>query len=351
MAEVRIIPESIQLIKMSDEEYFSEKYREFISNSKLSLFNEDEGGSLEKYLEGFKSSYSESFELGSAVHSIVLQPEYYAVSRITKPTAKLGMFAEEVFKLRQDGYPIWAAIKEASLNADYYAGKLTDNKLKTAINKSLPFYLNRLRIVENFGEKIPIYLSDSMKYKFEQCLLGIESNQTVKNLLNPRGLLDIPEVFNEYAIFCSIVVKTEEFEVELKIKGKLDSFTIDHEAKVITLNDLKTSGKPCKFFMGNEVIEIDEEGNETNRWFDGSFQKYHYARQLGLYVWLLQAAIKTIRNCEGYKFKANMLVVETVPNFKSIAYPVNSKEIRSGLDEFKKIIVDIAKWKYQTQKH
>jgi hypothetical protein len=80
MAEIKIIPESIQLIRMSDEEYFSEKYKDYISNSKLGLFNEDEGGSLEKYLEGFTSTHSDSFELGSAVHAVVLQPESYTVS-------------------------------------------------------------------------------------------------------------------------------------------------------------------------------------------------------------------------------------------------------------------------------
>ena len=62
---LEIIPESIQLIKMTDEEYFSEKYKDYISNSKLSLIDPTAGGSPEKYLEGFKGSYNESFELGT----------------------------------------------------------------------------------------------------------------------------------------------------------------------------------------------------------------------------------------------------------------------------------------------
>ena len=39
MAVIEIVPESIQLIKMTDEEYFSDKYKDYISNSKLGLLN------------------------------------------------------------------------------------------------------------------------------------------------------------------------------------------------------------------------------------------------------------------------------------------------------------------------
>ena len=72
MVKIEIIPESIELIKLTDEEYFSNKYKDYISNSKLSLLNPDEEGSIEKYESGFDSKFSDSFELGGAVHAIVL---------------------------------------------------------------------------------------------------------------------------------------------------------------------------------------------------------------------------------------------------------------------------------------
>jgi len=62
---IEIIPDSIELVKMDDATYFSEQYKDYISNSKLSLINEDEGGSEEKFFSGFKSSFSDSFELGT----------------------------------------------------------------------------------------------------------------------------------------------------------------------------------------------------------------------------------------------------------------------------------------------
>ena len=48
------ILDSIEFIGMSDEEYFSDKYSNYISNSKLSLINPIQGGSPELYKEGVK---------------------------------------------------------------------------------------------------------------------------------------------------------------------------------------------------------------------------------------------------------------------------------------------------------
>lgn len=58
------MPETIQCIKMTDEEYFSEKYRGYISNSRLALINPEQGGSPEKYADGFEGGFNASFQLG-----------------------------------------------------------------------------------------------------------------------------------------------------------------------------------------------------------------------------------------------------------------------------------------------
>jgi hypothetical protein len=185
-----------------------------------------------------------------------------------------------------------------------------------------------------------------MKFKLEQCLLGLSENPKFQQTLTPKGLLSDPEYYNEYAIFCTVLVTTDEFSIEVKIKGKLDNFTINHEDLLITLNDLKTTGKPAKFFMGNYVKEIGEDGESRQRWYNGSFQTYHYYRQMGLYLWLLQAALKQLHGYD-YKLKANMLLVETIPNFKCAICPVNGKYITKGLNEFKSILLKIAEWKHQ----
>ena len=341
MAKIEIIPESIQFLKMSDEEYFSAKYKSYVSNSKIGMLNPQEGGSLEKFKEGFKSEYSASFELGSAVHAMILQPELYEITEIRKPSGKLGVFVEKVFELRKQGYPIYAAIEEASIQADYYSGKLKDKRLKTAIKSGLPFYLNRLKVKESI-DKTTIFLSEAMSNQFESCLNGLLTNQSAMKILRPEGLLEDPVVFNEYAILCELKVTLDSGdEVIIGFKGKLDNVTIDYEQNKVNLNDLKTSGKPVKYFMGNHVLV-----GEDKVWYDGSFQKYHYYRQMGVYLFLLQAAINQ-QSEQTFKYGANMVVVETVPNFQSKVYPVSNKLIKAGLDEFKRLLIILAEWKLQ----
>lgn len=341
MAIIEIVPGSIRLQKMNDVEYFALKG--YISNSKLGLINPDEGGSPENYVSGFKGGYSESFELGTAIHSMVLQPEFYHIAEINKPTGKLGVWAEQVYKLRQEGLTIKQATTQASIDADYYTSKFSDTRFKTAVKGSLDFYLKRMKFEEVIDKQV-LFLSKPMQLKFEQCMLGVASNQRMLNILNPEGLLTPVEVFNEYAIFCEIdYIDEDTGEItRLKLKAKLDNFTIDHELELVTLNDLKSSGKPSKFFMGNEVTKTNEVGEQTTEWYDGSFQKYHYGRQCALYLWMLQCAMKEIYNL-SYKSKVNILVIETIPDFKSRVCVIKGKDIKAGLNEFKNLITLVVK--------
>jgi len=343
MEKIEIIPESIQLIKLSDEEYFSDKYKDYISNSRLGLLDPDEGGSVEKYNSGFQNKYSESFELGSAVHALVLQPKYFFISDIRKPSSKLGQFADKAYQYMQNGLLEDDAIKQASIDADYYSGKLTEKRLQTALESCRPYWESRRKNQSFIDQQIannkePIFLSEAMNHKFESCISSIESDSKIMSTLHPEGFLIPAESYNEYAIFAEMNVTLKSGKVvKMKIKGKLDNYTIDNETQEITLNDLKTTGKPVSFFMGNWV---KPEGSSNKVWYDGSFQHFHYYRQMGLYLWLLSCALKATRDI-SYNLKANMLVVGTV-DFNSKLYHVSQKNIKKGLDEFKKLIIILA---------
>jgi len=352
MAKIEIVPGTIKLIKMTDNQYFSDDYKEYISNSKLGLINPDEGGSPEKYELGFKSDYSDSFELGSAVHAIVLQPDEYIIAKIHKPTGKLGVFAEKAYPSVMDLANIATdisteIIEDASKQADYYVGKLTSKRVETALAACVPYWEKRREYEYTLSEEIKtkqIYLSAPIYDKYNQCMLGINANSKFYEILYPKGLLNNAEFFNEYAILCEVDLITDEETIRLKLKAKLDNFTIDHETQTVTLNDLKTSGKPVNYFMGNKVKTFTVETGEQWVWYDGSFQKYHYYRQLGMYLWLLQCAVKELYGF-NYKSKANMLVIETIPDFKCKIFPVNGTHIKTGLEEFKNLLIMVAKWK------
>lgn len=56
--------DTLRLQKIEDEEYFSKKYSNYISNSRLGLINPSQDGSFEKFIQGFKPIYSAAFDLG-----------------------------------------------------------------------------------------------------------------------------------------------------------------------------------------------------------------------------------------------------------------------------------------------
>lgn len=343
MEEIIIIPESLQLVKMTDEEYFSEKYKDYISNSRLGYLDPDNDGSIEKYLKGFEEKYSESFELGSAIHAILLQPESHVISKYDKPSGKLGVFVENVFRLRRKGFTLINAINQAKVESDYYKDSLTSTRLKTAIRKSLRYYLDRLKNDEIVIDKKIIYLSSTLKEKFNLCINSLNSNKSLLKKLRPDSLFFPCEIFNEYAILGEIKVVIGDSSTILKIKAKLDNFTIDHEIQQITLNDLKSTGKPVSYFMGNNITEYDEHGNKKIVWKNGSFQTYKYYRQMGFYLWLLNAYLSYTYNYK-YKLNANMLLVETMPDYNTKVCKVGNDYINKGLVEFKKLILILAKW-------
>lgn len=345
MASIEIITETIELKKISDLDYFSKEYENYISNSKLGLLNPKEGGSLEKFKQGYNNEYSSSLELGSAIHGIILQPDEYEIAETRKPGGKIGNFTEVVLKYRKQGLKFKEAIEIASNEANYYSGKLSPARLKTAMLKSLKYYLAKLH--EEPSEKQLIYLAEgSMEEKFDACVKSLNSGKNLL-LLKPIGEFSAPEIYNEYGIFCDMKVTLDDGRsVIIPLKAKLDNFSINHDTETVTLNDLKTTGKPGSYFMGNNV-KFPE--NEELVWIDGSFQKYHYYRQLGLYFWLLQTVVTTSYGIVGYKYKVNILAVETIPDYKSFIYHIHKGFINMGLQEFKELMLLFAKHKLDNE--
>lgn len=321
---IKIIPESVKLLRLSDEEYFSDTYKDYISNSSLSLLDPANNGSIKKFLDGYKNDYSESFELGSAVHLECLQKGEYKIIDIDKPTSKLGVFSEKLYDLRKKGLPIYKAIQEASIQANYYANKLNDKKIKNALTQLLPYYLQRLELPEDNYVILPSRLYE----KYTMMMKSINSNKKFLAKLNPNDEFnDNVKIYNEYAILCEIDIDGRI----IKFKGKLDNFTVDEENKKITLNDLKTTGKPINHFMGNYIYK---EGGER-QWYSGSFQRYNYYRQLAVYLILLK---KALPQYSDYTYNCNMLVVEALPDYKSDIFKVSLKHLQQGLEEFKNLL-------------
>ena len=325
--DIQIIPllDTLRLQKISDEVYFSEKYKGYVSNSRLGLINPQQGGSPEKFFEGFKSEYSSSLEIGSAVHELVLQPDLFVLEENTqKPTAKLGAMADALYSVfLTNGKVTKEDVIEASIKVNYYRDKITDTRYKEVIEKCTPYW-NFRKSLDTSETRDRIFLDHKSTEIVKSCVESISSNNKITELLHPKGIVEDPISENEQAILLDVkVICPNGKEFILRLKVKLDNYTIDKETNTITVNDVKTISR-----FVNEI--------------DGNIERFHYSRELAMYLYLLKLCAEKFYGMTDPKMKANYLVVSTVPDFYSKVRPVTNKELKYGFFEFSKLLKYVA---------
>lgn len=323
LSEIKLTPllDTLQLVKISDAEYFSPKYGEYISNSRLGLLNPRQGGSPESFFTGFKDEgFISSLVIGSAVHELVLQNESFELApALSKPTAKMGAMADEL-------YPVWlkhpirtADITEASNKINYYKGKLTSDRIKQVNEQCIPYWKARKQLVSNSNKEL-IYLDDKSRDTVYNCVEALTNNPQVQELLHPSGLIDALISLNENALLLDVQAECPNGKTFIiHLKAKLDNFTIDLESDTVVVNDVKTIGKV--------VSEIDS-----------NISKYHYSRELAMYLFLLRLYVIKEYGIKNPTMKANYLVVSTVPQYYTKVRAMTKKECYAGLHEFRTLL-------------
>lgn len=327
LKDIKITPliETIKFLEISDEEYFGEKYADYISNSRLKLINPEQDGSPSAYLAGVGSEgrYSDSLYFGSAVHELVLQPEsFILIDSVNRPTAKAGFMADELYPTFIANSVVTAdEIIAASNKIGYYKGKMDSDKMDALRIKCENYYAQRTAYEwgSNYvANKTPIYLDAKSRDRLRECITSVECNPQIQALLNPDYLLEKPISKNESVLLIDVLVEHNGLSKVLKLKAKLDNFTYSPESNELVLNDLKTSG--------HYLTKFKE-----------SFDKYHYARQMAMYLWMLRLYIKEEYNVEP-ELKSNMLIVSTIPDFRSGVFPVTNKHMQEGFGEFTRLL-------------
>lgn len=317
--------DTLKLEKIDDSIYFSTKYSNYISNSRLGLINPNQGGSPESFFNGFKPIYSSSLDLGSTVHQMCLQRDLFTIcNEVDKPSAKMGILADKLYKDYDNISP--ELICKVAGEIDYYHGLLSEKQVNNVIEKCTPYWNSRKRYESIYtGTKEVIFLEPKLRETAYNCINAIESNKKIQNLLHPIGLLENPLSENEQAILLDIRVDIPENDKHfiLKLKSKLDNYTIDKESNVITVNDIKT--------LGRVVSEVSV-----------NIEKYHYNRELAMYSFLLSLVAKKYYNLENPKVKGNYLVVSTIPQYYTKVVPMTVKMFTEGWMEFKKLLTLVA---------
>lgn len=324
--QIQIIPllDTLKLQKIDDSEYFSEKYNGYISNSRLSLINPDQDNDPKAFFEGLgkHNKYSDALIFGSAVHELTLQPElFHLCTTVDRPTAKAGFMADELFEEYKKNPSIsQEAFIEASNKVDYYKGNFDKEKQNSLVTKCLDYWNKRKEYELNTLESVPIYLDPKGRERVIQCVNALKENKSVQKLLHPEGLIEDPISENEQAILLDVKVVVPDCEpFVLRLKAKLDNYTIDKETNTIVVNDVKTIGKIVSEFPNN-------------------FKRFHYHRELSLYSWLLSLVAKKYYGMENCTIQSNCLVVSTIPKYYTKVYEVTKADFTRGWEEFKALL-------------
>ena len=318
-----------QIVDISDEEYFGKKYSKWVSNSKLSLINPDEEGSPEKFDAGLgeNKKYSDALVFGSAIHELILQPQFFMLNEvINRPSGKPGFMFDYII---DNGLVVdRESIIEAAGVMDYFKGNPKEEKIQELLDTHKDYYEYMYSEDKCYDNEAitQIYLSSYDRMRAKACVESIKNNNNFRNLLHPEYAYIPPTVKNEATVLLTIEVKVPKGNsleiVPIKLKGKLDNFVVDYEDEIIKLNDLKTTGKDIPNFKE-------------------SFEKYHYARQMGLYLWMLKAIYSDEKH-KKFDIAANMLVVQTKAPFTSKVFPVSLTTVQDGLKEAAQLIKRVA---------
>jgi len=186
-----------------------------------------------------------------------------------------------------------------------------DNDLCLELEKFWKYYEKPLNQNITF-----IYLDPKGKEKVKQCASALGKNQSIQNLLHPNGILETPISENEQAILLDVRIDSEFCKpFGLRIKSKLDNYTIDKESNEICINDIKTIGKLISEFNNN-------------------IERFHYSREISLYSWLLSLCASKYYGLNNPTIKGNYLVVSTIPSFYTKVRPITRSEYAKGWKEF-----------------
>jgi len=287
-----------------------------VSNSSLSYIDPMAGGSpkmFHLYMQGLlASTESASFELGTYVHQMILEPDTIDMEPTDIPGPKVKELVDQLFSmLKQEHTGLEQEISlEEFLSGmdmelmlrDFYKSRTLSSKIATLI-KDGSSYWTELCLASD-----KTLVSPELYNKVHSCVDSIQSNPLAYDLL--VGNLDgnFTEAANEMEIMWKEewALTLDEPPTELDMKSKLDRVLINDEEKTLVLVDLKTTSSP----LGR---------------FQESFEKYNYHRQMAFYQFALSRAYP------GYTLKnVYIIAVQTNKYFPCEVFQVHDSYLDSG---------------------
>lgn len=259
---------------------------------------------------------------GSLLHCLLLEEDKfhdkYVVSPVNLPGDSIKNVVDKVFvralidgylelSLEQNEFQILEILKEINL---YQSLKTDAQRVEKVVTDASISYYNFLTTK---GDKAVI--DEDTLNKVKGYAEIVRSNDKITSLLN----IGSPNSFSEVPLVM-------ETQYDFGLRGFVDNINIDHGAKVIYINDLKTSGKLLQDFP--ETVDY-----------------YKYWLQAAVYCRLVRANHPELSD---YKIKFHFIVVDKLT--QCYAFEVSTETLNGWMDKLDEVM-KIADYHYTNKKY
>lgn len=318
--------------ELKQKEFYEKEFK--FSYSSLSKLIWNPVAFFQHYILGIKEEKLENHLVqGKLIHCLLLEKDkvdqYFIMSPVTLPTGNSRTVIDRVFNhylelsksgdTRTELSDFSDAIIDVLKDMDYYQSLKTDaQRLDKVIT---PETSNYWEFLKKKGNKI-IIDQETMKFCTDAVEI-VKTNTAVCELIG----LNVTEFDNK------LVLNEETMEMDIRnrpfgLKGIIDNIVIDHDNKLIYVNDLKTSSKDLADFP--ETVEY-----------------YNYWLQAIIYCTLIVDKYQDLFD-NGYKMKFHFVVIDRM--FQSYAFPVSESTLNSWLDRLNTTL-NQAEWHYTNKNY
>jgi len=314
-------------IKIMEDSFYKKKF--YFSYSSLNKLLWNPAVFQQMYIFNIREEKQEAHLVqGKMIHCLLLEPEnftnQFVISPSNLPTGNIRTVIDRVFShhkdLKNNGdertelVEFSDAIIDIMSDMNYHQSLKTDQqRLDKIIN---PDSLNYWAFLKTKGDKI---LIDQESYDF--CFNAVELIKLNKKVCQLLGLnvseFDNIGVMNEYPV--QIDFPNRPFG----LKGIIDNIVLDHDKKIIYINDIKTTSKDLKDFP--ETIEF-----------------YNYWMQAVIYCSMVNVIYQDLM-AAGYEMKFHFIVIDR--NFQTYPFLVKESTLVGWLDKLTQCL-DKAEWHY-----
>jgi hypothetical protein len=317
----------MESIKNLEQEFYDKEFSFSYSSLNKLIWNPQ--AFYQMYIMGIREEKTDAHLInGKVIHSLLLEEDkfndQFIISPNNLPTANTKSVIDRVYghyeELHKNGdsrveledysNAVLDVLKDMSLHQTLKTDQQRIDKIVTEETKEYWGFLKKR------GGKI---LIDQQTYDYCKASVDVfKQNKEVCKLLwcNPTEF-DNVEVYNEMPLNCKVI------NMPFNLKGIVDNIVINHDEKIVYINDVKTSSKDLKDFP--ESIEF-----------------YSYWMQAAIYISLVITTFDKYVQ-KGYSVVFNFIVIDK--NLQVYPFKVSERTFTAWLDRLEECL-NKAKWHY-----